>query len=678
MADVEGVNLKITADTGQAVKAVEQFTQATEQIKDKTVEVKLDGKMDSLGKLHKANGQFMTMGEKLAEKFSSSFMKSFANIAPSIDKAGQQIAAVTGKIDSYINRTVMAVVGAIGYVTKNALSIGGGFEAQMTNVKIISGATTQELDALTKKAREMGATLPITAKDAAQAMELLAQRGTKAHDILASVADVSALAISQNIDMATSADLIGTTITNFGLSVEDASKITDIFNNASNQSAMNISKLVAAMKYVGPAAGALEIPLEKAIALMEAGANAGLTGEMIGTGLSMIFTKITSSANILGVSTKNLDGSLRNIDEIFVDLAAKGMSASDANVIFGQRAGKTAIALAKNATSLAEYERNVQKWGATQNAVTEKMKTWPNVWNAFQSALEEVHIEIFDQIKEQSKGAVSSIADFTRIFSDWMNRTQAAGKAFNGFLQGLGLDALKNFDLRKFLNKIDIDAVVKKFESFGYFIKYTANTFKTIYKWIRVPLQFLIDHLTLFSVINFWGWILGKGMSVTANLVSLAGGFKTVYEALKLVTAAKILAGLDNLITLLSSPKLVIPAALGYGLYKIYDKASEAAELQIKNLEQRNSDIMTQFANRSVEFEFKLNARTGFEELPKEFDKASVDVQANIRQQNKILQEKFKGAFSQAIDDVKAKFPEFFDEFELMGDNVENILAQIS
>ena len=181
---------------------------------------------------------------------------------------------------------ITTIGGAISGVVKSALDVGGGFETQMTRVKIISGATGEELDLLTKKAREMGESLPITAQEAAAAMELMAQRGTQAHDILASVADVSNLAISQNVDMASAAELLGSTMTNFGIAVEDASKVTDIFNNASNQSALSMSKLSESLKYVAPVAATAGMSLEQTIAAMEVLANSGLEGSMIGTGLS--------------------------------------------------------------------------------------------------------------------------------------------------------------------------------------------------------------------------------------------------------------------------------------------------------------------------------------------------------------------------------------------------------
>ena len=80
---------------------------------------------------------------------------------------------------------------------------------------------------------------------------------------------------------------MGSTMTNFGLAIEKASQVTDIFNNASNQSALNMSKLAEGLKYVAPAASATGMKLEEAVAAMEVLTNTSLSGEMIGTGLAL-------------------------------------------------------------------------------------------------------------------------------------------------------------------------------------------------------------------------------------------------------------------------------------------------------------------------------------------------------------------------------------------------------
>ena len=81
------------------------------------------------------------------------------------------------RLDMIVGAGAVALTAAVGRVTRSVLAVGGGFEAQMNSVAVITQATGSELDALTAKAREMGETLPITAADAASAMTIMAQRG---------------------------------------------------------------------------------------------------------------------------------------------------------------------------------------------------------------------------------------------------------------------------------------------------------------------------------------------------------------------------------------------------------------------------------------------------------------------------------------------------------------------
>ena len=60
----------------------------------------------------------------------------------------------------------LALTGFGTYAVKAAMD----FDQSMKNVQAVSGATSDELEALTEKAREMGATTEFTAKEAADAL----------------------------------------------------------------------------------------------------------------------------------------------------------------------------------------------------------------------------------------------------------------------------------------------------------------------------------------------------------------------------------------------------------------------------------------------------------------------------------------------------------------------------
>ena len=610
--------------------------------------------------------------------FSVKFKEGLKDFSKAADDFGKKLEVGFGKIFKSITAGAMSVAGTLSMITKSALSIGGGFESQITNVKVISGATEQELDMLIKKAREMGATLPITAKDAATAMQLLAQRGTQAKDILATVSEVANLTISQGVDMGSAADLLGSTMTNFGIAVNDASKITAIFNNACNQSALSMGKLIEAMKYVGPAAGAVDMELTEAVSAMEAIANAGLTGEMTGTGLAMVLSKLAQKSLIAGVQTKELDGSLRPLKDIFTELKAAGFSLVDAIEAFGQRGSKAALALVRNSDKLAENEERLKNWGSTQAAVDAKAKTFTNTMAALRSAVEEFHIEIFEQIKDQSKEAVGGLAELTRAFSKWVGESQIAGKTLNAFLQGLGFNIPSGDDFKRLLEQFDVQAFVDRIKEFGSTLKGIGESIAGMFDKIKTPLLWLIEHLDTFAQISFWGWILGKGLQVPAAVLGIA-------SSIKILTGS--FAGLIGLSWAKIAPLFLNPvgAIAGFALVGAGVAAFAASQMNAEreNL-QKAIDREKQFLAEQAKADFSLpvdiqfDLKTGFEKLPESWTKASDNVRQEANDFSKGLQEIFRVKLVAALDFVARKFPELADEIKNLGTISDSTLRQIS
>ena len=703
LENINDAHTEITADASQAVDVAKKVQKFISEINGKKITFTVNPLFkDSLGRWHDIHGHFVQMGQKAGEAFSSEFSSaSVQGVEKTLGSmlaldVGGKLANGFGTVLTTIASALQRIAGAVSSVMKSALAIGGGFESTITSVKIISGATENELDALIKKAREMGATLPITAKDAATAMQLLAQRGTNAKDILSAVSEVANLTISQGVDMASSADILGSTMTNFGIAVDDASKITAIFNNACNQSALSMSKLIEAMKYVGPAAGAVDMQLTEAVAAMEAIANAGLTGEMTGTGLAMVLSKLAATSDIAGVSTKNLDGTLRPLKDIFMELKANGFSLVDAIEAFGQRGSKAALALAKNSQKLGENEERLKAWGSTAAAVDAKSKTFTNTLAALQSAVEEFHIEIFEQIKDQSKDAVGGLAELTREFSKWVGETKIAGKSLNSFLQGLGFNIPSGADFKELLQNFDVQSFVDNVKDFGSTLRSIGESIAGMFSMIKTPLLWLIEYLDIFATISFWGWILGKGLQIPAAISGIAKAFKSLctnVKALLRLSWAK-LAGFREMVEHLYLGKLlttgaVVSAAgavaaigIGAGAY-LASRDNAKREESHKALEEKKRQLAEQFkADLLLPLDIKIDFKTGFEKLPESWIKASNKIRGEANTLISNLQEHFTANVANAIDYVSAKFPEMADSFKDEGGNIitisKDMLTQIS
>ena len=688
----DGVHFEISADADNAVKelgSVEKSLNSTQKAAEELQRtIKKSGNVDIInsqlgqeissqigGTVEEALTQLKETTERGASDAAagavSAFNSNFIKIADGLNTAGQMIENGFGRILKHITAAAASVNGFVGLVVQRSLSIGGSFEGQMTSVAAISGATAEELEKLTAKARTMGASLPISAKDAAEAMTLLAQRGTSVRDIIASVSDVSSLAISQGVSMAQAAELLGSAITNFGIAVEDAGQITDMFNNASNQSALNMNKMSDALKYAGPAASAAGLSLEETLAAMETLANAGLEGSMIGTGLAGVLQRLADKSDILGVKTKKLDGSLRPIKEVFSELQTRGLTLGEATEEFGALAAKSAINLTKYGSALEQNEKNLKQWGSTQAAVQGKMGTWSNTWNAFQSAVEELHIEIFEQIKDQSKDAMTGVISLTRTFSEWINKTQIASKSFNAFLSGLGINLSAGDNFQRILNKFNVDAFADKVKNFAASTKSIASAIIGFFDSIKTPIIFLLEHLDTLGKISFWGWIIGKGLQVPIAIINIANAFtqlKTALTALSLINLAP-------LISFLSTPigwAVAGTAAVGAGAYYIYSKTQEAreAEQEKERIEQELKSL-----NNKAEIEVNLKVRTGFEEIPESYQKASSEIQRILDQNVAAMQNVFRDRVIEAIKDVNASAADLGEQFKGTADDISNALA---
>ncbi|MBQ7262409.1 MAG: phage tail tape measure protein, partial [Synergistaceae bacterium] len=448
------------------------------------------------------------------------------------------ILSAWAKIDKAVYLGLSGMNAAVTKFTRSVLAVGGGFEAQMNSVAVITQATGSELEALTAKAREMGETLPITAADAASAMTIMAQRGTSVKDILSSVVDVSNLAISQGVSMAEAAELLGSTLTNFKMGVDEASRVTDMFNNASNQSALNMSKLSEAMKFVGSIAPAMGMSLEEVLAAMEALANAGLPGEMIGTGLRGVLQKLASSSEILGVKTRDATGGMRSLADVMKDLGDAGMGVPEATRIFGARGAMAAATLASASDTLETNKERLQQWGRTADAVSEKLGTWRNVVAAFASAQEGVRLEIFDQIKDGAKDGLGVLTEMTRSLREWIGETQVAQGAMQGFMKGLGLDIDVSGGFRAFLEGIDTQKIADMGKVIGQSFAQIGKAFSTLAGLVGPLVSLISRHMDTFVRFAFWDFVLGKAVKVGKGLFDIgkgihdfAGKAKTLYDA---------------------------------------------------------------------------------------------------------------------------------------------------
>lgn len=268
-----------------------------------------------------------------------------------ISATGEKLINVGGNIES-AGKKLLPVTATVTALGTASVRTAADFEASMSKVAAVSGATGSDLDALSAKAREMGSKTKFSASEAAEAMNYMAMAGWKTEDMLSGIEGVMNLAAASGEDLATTSDIVTDALTAFGLSAQDSGHFADVLAAASSNANTNVSMMGETFKYCAPIAGALGFSVEdtaEAIGLM---ANAGIKSTQAGTALRTIMTNLSGDVKICGtnigevtVATKNADGSMRELSDILADcrVAFAGLSESEKAAAAESLVGKNAM-----------------------------------------------------------------------------------------------------------------------------------------------------------------------------------------------------------------------------------------------------------------------------------------------------------------------------------------------
>ena len=268
-----------------------------------------------------------------------------------ISATGEKLKDVGSNIEG-VGRKLLPVTATVTALGTASVKTAADFEAAMSKVAAVSGASGKELEDLTAKAREMGSKTKFSASEAAEAMNYMAMAGWKTEDMLSGIEGVMNLAAASGEDLATTSDIVTDALTAFGLSAQDSGHFADVLAAASSNANTNVSMMGETFKYCAPIAGALGFSVEdtaEAIGLM---ANAGIKSTQAGTSLRTIMTNLSGEVKICGenigevtVATTNADGSMRDLSDILADCrtAFSGLSESEKAAAAESLVGKNAM-----------------------------------------------------------------------------------------------------------------------------------------------------------------------------------------------------------------------------------------------------------------------------------------------------------------------------------------------
>ena len=191
---------------------------------------------------------------------------------------GTKLGNVFRKIGQVAKVAFAVAAVAAGAMFVAAIKKAADFELAMAKVKAITGATEDEFEALSVKAKQLGLDTAQTMTDIATGMEALGRAGFSATEIVEAMGGVVALAESQVMDLGAAAEITANIIRQMGLEASDASRVANVLAAAASSSNTTVESLGESMKFLGPIARAMGMSLEETVTIVAKLGDAGLTG----------------------------------------------------------------------------------------------------------------------------------------------------------------------------------------------------------------------------------------------------------------------------------------------------------------------------------------------------------------------------------------------------------------
>lgn len=343
----------------------------------------------------------------------NSYTKGFEKVAGTLAKVGTAIAGLGTAVGGY------------------AIKVGGDFEAGMSKVQAISGATGEDMEKLSELAKQMGKTTKFSASEAAEGYQYMAMAGWKTEEMLAGLPGIMNLAAASGESLATTSDIVTDVLTAMGKSAGDAGTFANVLASASSNSNTNVAMMGETFKYVAPLAGALGFNIEdlsQAIGLM---ANSGIKASQAGTSLRSILTRLASPTDEVetamakyGITIADSDGKMRSLSEIMQNLRESlgGLSEQEqtaaATAIGGQEAMSGLLAIVN--ASQEDYDKLAgaiaNSTDAAENMANTMQDNLQGKLVILKSALEGVGISIYEKFEEPLKNAVEKVTEAVSNF----------------------------------------------------------------------------------------------------------------------------------------------------------------------------------------------------------------------------------------------------------------------
>lgn len=316
----------------------------------------------------KANVTQFSSGIKEAESLFDSLLNksnsTMDKISSGISIAGKAITGIG------LGTTAIGVSAAKGF---------GEFQMNLNKAAVVAGGTSKNINELADVANRMGAELPISANEAAQAMIEMAQNGADLNKIKTQFPAIAQAATAAGADLTTTAGVVQQAMNVWGDSIGSSEQAAAILTQNANISNASIETMQQGLSNVASSSKLLGVNMTDASAAIGLITNTGMSAAQASQDLNHAMLKMAAPTKNgakemarLGLSFTDAAGNMKPFKQILTEVAEKTKDMSQAE--------KTATL--KNLFDTSGMQAINPLLDAVMNKTDDATKSWDAATNA--------------------------------------------------------------------------------------------------------------------------------------------------------------------------------------------------------------------------------------------------------------------------------------------------------
>lgn len=331
--------------------------------------------------------------------------------------------------------TGMTVAGAaISAMGVTSLKSFGQFEASLNKAAVVAGGTAKDIGQLDDLANKMGADLPLSAQDCADAMIEMARNGASIGDIKKQFPAIAQAATAAGADIKVTAGVVQESMNIWGKSLDSPQQAAAILVQTANASNASIEDMQQALATIGGPAGQAHMSMQVVSESIGLLTNKGFSAAQASMDLGHAITQMMAPSaiakkamNDLGISFTDAQGNMKKFPTILRELnqALDGLNpaekAQKLKALFGASGMQAILPLmdsVKNKTNDAKvswdaYAKEQEKAAGSTKKSTQSLK---------------------DQANEMQKNVGSSIEQLGGNWESLRNKSMKSAQDINGSL----------------------------------------------------------------------------------------------------------------------------------------------------------------------------------------------------------------------------------------------------